>query len=103
MPMTAPLISLETFSASSALARAISSVTSSWILSRTSSTARPSSEMGGGSVDKALEHPREDERAGERGADQDLRTLAERRRLFAHRRRGRGVGRGGGGPRVSAE
>src|SRR5215475_6521159 len=99
MPTIAPLISLETFSASSAFASSISSVTSSWIFSRTSSTARPSSETGGGSVDNALQHPREDERAGERGADQDLRTLGERRRLFTERRgrRSRTVGRGRGG------
>src|SRR5215207_6788833 len=76
MPTTAPLMSLETFSLSSAFASAI--------FSRTSSTARPSSDICGGSVDKALQHPREDERARERGADHHLGAIGD----------GRGAARG---------
>src|SRR4051812_41865923 len=99
MPATAPARSLPTFSASSAFASATSSLISSWILSRTSSTARPTSEMGGGSVDKALQPPREDEGTGKRAADQHFRALAQRRRLGRRRVSGRQLARGRGGGR----
>src|SRR5262245_14087736 len=103
MPNTAPLASLVSFSPSSAFASAISSSISVCSFSRTSSTARPRSETGGGSVDKAPQHPREDERARERRADQHLGTLGQRSLggsgLGRRRLPPRSVGGGRGGRR----
>src|SRR5262245_14453275 len=100
MPNTAPMASRRTFSVSSTFASAISSWMRIWIFSRTSSTARPRSETGGGSVDKALQHPREDERAGERRADEHLGALGERRLRGGAANTRLGTGRVGGGRRV---
>src|SRR3954469_8642002 len=78
MPKMAPIATRRAFSLTSASASAISSWTRNWTFSRTSSTARPRSDTWGGSVDKTLQHSREDERTGERGADQHLGTLGQR-------------------------
>src|SRR4051794_10084365 len=101
MPNAAPMASRRSFSESSAFASAISSWMRNWTFSRTSSIARPTSDTGGGSVDKALQHPREDERAGERRADKHLGPLGERRLRGPTGSRARlGTRRVGGGRRV---
>src|SRR4051794_21611585 len=76
-PTAAPLASRPAFWVISALASAISSLTSSWSFSLTSWTAWPRSEgsFSANSVHQSLEDAGDQERAGECGADQHLRAL----------------------------
>src|SRR3954454_2924841 len=76
-PTAAPLASRLTFWVISALASAISSLTSSCSFSLTSWTALPRSEgsFSANSVHQSLEDAGDQERAGERDADQHLGAL----------------------------
>src|SRR3954447_7154363 len=98
-PTAAPLASRPAFWVISALASAISSLTSSWSFSLTSWTAWPRSEgsFSATSVHQSLEDAGDQERAGERGADQHLRAVQRpglrRSRLDLRAARGGGDGR----------
>ena len=105
MPTTAPLTSFVTFSVTSRLGELDLLADESCARSVMSWTAWPSSDVvvwSSGHVSRrALEDAGEDERAGERGADEDLGALGRRRRLVDDRRAGavaprRGGGRGAG-------
>src|SRR4051794_41850740 len=88
-PTAAPLASRPAFWVISALASAISSLTSSWSFSLTSWTAWPRSEgwFSANSVHQSLEDAGDQERAGERGADEDLRALQRPRLRRSEERR----------------
>src|SRR3954447_7789334 len=103
-PATMPRISFWTLAVISACASAISSRTSSCILSVTSWMALPSSEICGSVIGArgGADQTGEEEGAGERGAHQHLGALGRGLGGAARGDGGRGLGRGLGGRRLGA-